>query len=463
MAKGRYIAVVLALVLLATVPAMPAAAHHYKPIQPGGLLGNVCTLNFVFESPDGSLYIGAAAHCVPDVGGRVIAPGLGEFGTVVFSEDMNVSKIAQGEQVFEFALIKIDPDQYDQVEPAHRYWGGPTGIAGDVAEGTPTLHYGQGLYWHYLEASRSRVGVFQYTETEGPFNDWWHGTYPLMGGDSGSGVMTADGKALGMVQLVAITAAPYDVQPAAVSGPTFAFVLDRLAEGGFPVELVTADFDPALGPESIQARAAETLAHCQASPVASIDDPNGCVRPKYFSYREVSPKRPKANWTGSGYWLAMANPSQEACPVGSWAPTLYVRLCDQSVLIVTLPEGYWSSHDGGLEVTLEWPDSADNLDMVIRDADDRVVASSDADTGTSERVFLEGIASGHYLVQVNAAPAVEANFTLRADLSAESTLPVAEDRGSPSQDSEGFAAGLPSVLVLLALAFVSWMRRTRPT
>lgn len=89
-------------------------------------------MNFVFEDAQARRYIGTAGHCFDGVGQRAEAepePGslltmldpLFEFGSAVhveFSED---------EPSIDFALIEIDSDQHENVNPAVRSWGGPAG------------------------------------------------------------------------------------------------------------------------------------------------------------------------------------------------------------------------------------------------------------------------------------------------------------------------------------------------
>lgn len=376
-----------ALLLAASAPAdAERDEHDYTPIQPGALLGTPCTLNFVWRGAEGVLYVGAAAHCVGGVGSRPIAPGLGTFGTVVFSDSATAAEFYAGLPQFEYALIRVDDDKQRLVNPAMRYWGGPTGIAEEAAPGTSTLHYGQGLIYQSTEPSRARVGVLQDLREGGIWDGWWHGDYPFLGGDSGSPVLTGDGRALGFVNNLAATWG----EPAAVSGPGMALVRERLHAAGFDVELVTAPFASLAEPSGVASKALALGSRCASAPVARIDSPDACVRNVYYEYHALSANDPVESWDVFP-WLAMANPTATCYPL-PYYPNYYVRWCEESVLVLETP--------GTLRLDLSWPNAADDLDLFLYDAGGSLVASSAQSAGTSETVVAPSLPAAHYRIVV---------------------------------------------------------------
>lgn len=184
-------------------PVMHIAALNLAPgIRPGAWIqigvAN-CTAAFVLADPAGSLYITTAGHCAEVVGERAFvthdaaialnAPPRA-FGTVVATWPLG----------YDAALIAIDPERNAEVNPRMTGWGGPVGIVTDAPPaGTVVRHYGWGWWTWFDHASRCRSGVLEPAEAGG-FDDetWWH-VGPVGNGDSGSGVITADGRALGIL------------------------------------------------------------------------------------------------------------------------------------------------------------------------------------------------------------------------------------------------------------------------
>jgi len=174
-----------------------AALDIPRGIRPGAWLqigAANCTAAFVVQDPAGALYITTAGHCTEHVGQRVsvkegvLVAALGDmvpFGTVV----------ARWPAGLDAALVRIDEDKYPQVNPRMTGWGGPTGLA-TANPGTASVvkHYGWGWVTWYDFSTRCRAGVFNSWQA----NTWWYAGIGG-GGDSGSAVMTADGKALGIL------------------------------------------------------------------------------------------------------------------------------------------------------------------------------------------------------------------------------------------------------------------------
>jgi hypothetical protein len=214
---------VLASVVPGVVPM--AGAHHYpRGIQPGAQMTAPagCTVNFVFADNTGKLYIGSAGHCA-NLGQSVSIAGIGAIGSVVWDSTGA-----------DFALVQISSNLYDQVDPAVRHWGGPTGFAtsagGFLIPPRVLYHYGYGTGFSASEATRPRAGELDYidgqvylAETTATF------------GDSGSPFIDSNGLAVGVVSEYAFDQAHTD------RGPTVEWILNRaVAEKGLQLTLLTA-------------------------------------------------------------------------------------------------------------------------------------------------------------------------------------------------------------------------------
>lgn len=200
-----------ALSLAADAPSAEAgwANPTATTIQPGVRVytgGSQCTTNFVFTSPDNSsVYIGLAAHCVGDLPlgapATFSVPGTGRLAysswrTMDEVDERNGRALSYND----FALIRVDDAWRHRVSPSMRHFGGPVAMAdtsADVKQGDKVLTYGNSGLRQGIEQSNWHEG---YVLNE--FRDWhrdvWTAT-PGVFGDSGSGMMTADGKAMGIV------------------------------------------------------------------------------------------------------------------------------------------------------------------------------------------------------------------------------------------------------------------------
>lgn len=234
---------VLLLSFAAVVP-MPASQAAEVPIQPGARIrfGNGwCTTNFVFEELD-KLYIGTAGHCV-GVGAIVSDDDRTPIGKVVYSVNAYPN--------LDFALIEIYGHRYDDVSPAMRHWGGPTGVAatgpatgGSTPPGTVVRQHGYGTTFQGDALTRRRTGVLS-----GFPSTTFDAALPCAGGDSGSGVILASGEALGVLDVATLALGGLHQElgnligktSPTCAGSTISHVLWRLRNGGFPgIELVTA-------------------------------------------------------------------------------------------------------------------------------------------------------------------------------------------------------------------------------
>lgn len=384
----------LGVLLLAAAPTSATGPTQSAPsvrIQPGALLGETCTLNMIFEDQAGTLYAGTAGHCVEGVGARVILAGLGEFGTVAYESPLTIAGLAQGKPQLDFALIRIDADRYGIVDPSVKVWGGPTAVAAELLPATPTLHYGQGLVFQSTEATRARMGVMEYTTGTGVFMGWWHGVFPFLGGDSGSPVLTVDGRALGYADIVTPSFSTYSTQAAAVSGPTFARVLEWLANDGWDLRMVTAPIEP---PTEVALRTAE---HCAATPIATDSQPDGCYRDTYRVYREVTPEKPVLWWHERGWEVGETGDPALCVQVPFSADE---RTCQTSILIVAGPADLWATNAGGVYLNVTWHASDGDVDVYVSDGNGQLVASAATSTLGKETLFMPELPPGEYRVDL---------------------------------------------------------------
>lgn len=216
--------IALLAVLLASTLSHPVEAAETR-IQPGARIVRPagCTLNFVFRDAVGRLNIGTAGHCVSGVGDRVATPE-GEFGTVVF-------RVLRGND--DFALIRIDPSAYGDVNPEMRAWGGPTGFttANTTGIGDALLQYGYGMVYSTTAPTRGRGGVLYNDNAQS-----YHAEVPAIFGDSGGPVIhAATGRAMGIVA---------NIGGHLLNGPTVQRAIELLADANIDVQLVLGAYDP---------------------------------------------------------------------------------------------------------------------------------------------------------------------------------------------------------------------------
>lgn len=110
-------------------------------------------------------------------------------------------------------------------------------------------------------------------------------------------------------------------------------------------------------------------------------------------------------WTGGPYTGAVLAP--ESCTAST---------CDTHTVTLEIPDGYWDSHDGGVEIAIGWASSGDDYDLYVEDGSGRRIASSAAGATTSEKVSLGAVAPGRYTVRVVPYATVAAGYTGTATL-----------------------------------------------
>jgi hypothetical protein len=220
--------------------------------------GGQCTSNFLFTSPDNrSVYIGFAAHCVThndpnsaedgcdsasdpmDIGTKLDVEGAEHPATLVYTSwgTMQEQGGANAEECAfnDFAFAELDARDAAKANPAMLFFGGPTALAdpGDVGMLDKVMTYGDSG----LRAGLSALSPHEGYVIEAPGNHGWTTqVYTLpqgIPGDSGSGVITADGAALGVLVTISYGGGSNGVT-------TLANAMAYAAESGVPIDLATA-------------------------------------------------------------------------------------------------------------------------------------------------------------------------------------------------------------------------------
>lgn len=228
----------LAVVLTAafvTVAAPGARASHSwasadtASIRPGVqtyTAGSQCTANFVFEDAAGNVYLGQAAHCsgtgaanetdgcdagTLPLGTPVEIEGASKPGTMVYNSWIAMQQAREQDDELclgnDFALIKLDPADVDEVNPSVPFFGGPIALGAGVSEGDSVYSYGNSSLRLGLSPLSPKEGV-AFSSTE---NGWSHVVYtvtPGIPGDSGSGFLDADGRAFGVLSTLNLLPEP---------------------------------------------------------------------------------------------------------------------------------------------------------------------------------------------------------------------------------------------------------------
>lgn len=231
----------------ALVPALVASpAHAWAPadtatITPGVMMytkGAQCTANFVFTDSSANVYVGYAAHCAGlgeatdtngcaaeslplgtpvtfNEGGSLLSEGtvLGK-GKLVYSSWLTMHKLGTKDEntcaYNDLALVKVDAADAGKVNPTVPIWGGPTGIDTDgTAAGDKVYSYGNSSLRADVDLLSPKIGFSLGDDVNG--TRWSHPLYnltPGIPGDSGSGFLNADGKAVGTLSTLGLAPLP---------------------------------------------------------------------------------------------------------------------------------------------------------------------------------------------------------------------------------------------------------------
>ncbi|GAA1131439.1 hypothetical protein [Nocardioides aquiterrae] len=235
---------VLAAAFSTAAPA--SAAPTWAPadtaqIHPGTMMytdGAQCTANFVYTDSAGVVYVGYAAHCAGtgaatdtngcntqslplgtkvtfNEGGSLVSDGTQVgTGTLAYSSWDAMKKAGETDPntcaYNDLALVKVDAADVAKVNPSVPFWGGPTGIDTDgTAAGDRVYTYGNSSLRAGLEPLSPHTGV---SLGDDPADGGWsHPLYtvtPGIPGDSGSGFLSADGSAIGVLSTLGLLPLP---------------------------------------------------------------------------------------------------------------------------------------------------------------------------------------------------------------------------------------------------------------
>jgi hypothetical protein len=249
----------------------PVGTGSCPGVRPGGRVVSAigdCTLNFLFRAPDGTRYIGTAGHCVgpgedttfedSDSAGNGRIEKVWAWGHGPVAQDVSGQRIGEFAYAVvyapkDFALIRLDPGVEASPEMCH--FGGPRGVhTTDEGTNAPVLlhYFGNAVGVGDVAPARSAVALGT------PDPDHIYATGVALPGDSGAGVMTTDGMAIGVIVTSGFHGAAVERGPAprikdfpqvnekgvdigsmgiTRLGPQLARASEKL---GVPLELVTA-------------------------------------------------------------------------------------------------------------------------------------------------------------------------------------------------------------------------------
>jgi hypothetical protein len=197
------------------------AANGTKPVGVGTCPGvrpgaevqteiGLCTLNFLFEAPDHQRFIGTAGHCI--LGSGPVADNAGEKtwpkGGGPVAKDSTGHRIGEFayailQEPKDFSLIRLDPGV--EASPEMCDFGGPTGINDDINGQPKVLEYwGNGVGIGSTVPARSAVAVGF------PNADHVYAAGLALPGDSGSAVISDDGRAVGVLVTTGVHGFGYD-------------------------------------------------------------------------------------------------------------------------------------------------------------------------------------------------------------------------------------------------------------
>ena len=198
-------------------------------VHPGVQLrtaGAQCTANFVY-SGGGKTYLGQAAHCsgtgsadetngctsasLP-LGTPVEISGASKPGRLVYNSWLAMQKAHESDPdacaYNDLALVEIDPADVAKVSSAVPFFGGPVGVDTDgTAPGERVASYGNSELRGGVPVLSPKIGTSLGDQGHG----WTHlvaTVTPGIPGDSGSGFLSADGRALGILSTLNFAPVP---------------------------------------------------------------------------------------------------------------------------------------------------------------------------------------------------------------------------------------------------------------
>ncbi len=219
----------------ATLAAPAWAPADTAKIHPGVQMytdGAQCSANFVYTDGAGNVYVGYAAHCAGTgaatdtngcdagslplgtkvdfvEGGSLVTSGTKVgTGTLVYSSWLAMQQAGTTDadtcDYNDLALVMVDSQYLDTVNPSIPFWGGPVSVNTDgTAAGDTVYSYGNSSLRGGVETLSPKQGTSLGTSGGG----WTHPVYtvsPGVPGDSGSAFLDAEGNALGTLSTLAI-------------------------------------------------------------------------------------------------------------------------------------------------------------------------------------------------------------------------------------------------------------------
>lgn len=190
------VACIAGLVSGATAQTAPVGATLCPDVRPGAHVttsqDTAGTLNFLFKGSDGARYVGTAGHLLADEqrltwksnGPTATIDDGTTIGRAVYASNFNGAPD-------DFALIKLTKGV--KADPAMCHWGGPTSLH-DELSGDPTVLrlYGNGQGISEAVPARTMLAATMIDETMAP-------AFGVVApGDSGSPVISEDGRAVGL-------------------------------------------------------------------------------------------------------------------------------------------------------------------------------------------------------------------------------------------------------------------------
>lgn len=191
--------------------------------------GGSCTANFVFTMGD-RVFLGQAAHCagtgeVTETDGcrSATAPlgtgvtihgsdGRARTGGMVYSSWVAMQSDGETDPATcafnDFALVELSSGDAADVNPSVPFFGGPTGLhEGTLPVGSTVLGYGNAAARRGVAALRPKAGTVV-SSAPGGFGHEVYTVSPGVPGDSGSGYLTEDGAAVGVLSTLNLAPLP---------------------------------------------------------------------------------------------------------------------------------------------------------------------------------------------------------------------------------------------------------------
>jgi hypothetical protein len=188
--------------LIPVPAAAPFGTGTCPGVRPGAIVesdAGQCTFNFLFNGSDGERYIGTAGHCIlgespvgGDVGEESWAPGTGPVARDGDGNRIGEFAYAILQDPKDFALIRLDDGV--PANPQMCHFGGPTGT--NTSQGADPVvlnHFGNGVGVGTVLPARSALAIGM------PDPDHVFAEGAVVPGDSGSGIISSDGGAVGVI------------------------------------------------------------------------------------------------------------------------------------------------------------------------------------------------------------------------------------------------------------------------